>query len=57
MDDGTEIETSPGDITSLPEGYDAWVLGDEPVVAVQRFGAVTTPRHNRSHEVTPWIAR
>jgi hypothetical protein len=26
MDDGTEIETGPGDITSLPEGYDAWVL-------------------------------
>jgi hypothetical protein len=39
MDDGTEIETGPGDITSLPQGHDAWVLGDEPVVTVDWFGA------------------
>jgi hypothetical protein len=23
-----------GDVTSLPNGYDAWVVGDEPVVVV-----------------------
>jgi hypothetical protein len=39
LDDGTEIETGPGEITSLPEGHDAWVLGDEPVVTVDWFGA------------------
>ena len=39
MDDGTEFETGPGDITSLPQGHDAWVLGDEPVVTVDWFGA------------------
>ena len=38
MDDGTEFVAGPGDITSLPGGHDAWVLGDEPVVMVDWFG-------------------
>jgi hypothetical protein len=28
-----------GDITSLPSGHDAWVVGDEPVVVVDWYGA------------------
>lgn len=39
MDDGTEIVARPGDVTSLPSGHDAWVMGDEPVVVVDWFGA------------------
>jgi hypothetical protein len=39
MDDGTEFVASAGDITSLPSGHDAWVVGDEPVVVVDWFGA------------------
>lgn len=39
MDDGTELVAGPGDITSLPSGHDAWVVGDEPVVVVDWFGA------------------
>ncbi len=39
MDDGTEFVAGPGDITSLPEGHDAWVEGDEPVVVVDWYGA------------------
>ncbi len=39
MDDGTEFVAGPGDVTSLPEGHDAWVVGDEPVVVVDWFGA------------------
>jgi hypothetical protein len=39
MDDGTEFTAGPGDITSLPRGHDAWVVGDEPVVVVDWFGA------------------
>ncbi|MFC5727637.1 MULTISPECIES: cupin domain-containing protein [Nocardioides] len=39
MADGTEIEAGPGDVTSLPEGHDAWVIGDEPVVVVDWWGA------------------
>jgi hypothetical protein len=39
MDDGTEFMAGPGDLTSLPSGHDAWVVGDEPVVVVDFFGA------------------
>ncbi|MGO9195887.1 MAG: cupin domain-containing protein [Acidimicrobiales bacterium] len=39
MDDGTELVAGPGDVTSLPSGHDAWVVGDTPVVAVDWFGA------------------
>lgn len=39
MDDGTELEAGPGDVTSLPSGHDAWVVGDEPVIVVDWHGA------------------
>lgn len=39
MDDGTEFIAGPGDVTSLPSGHDAWVVGNEPVVVVDWFGA------------------
>jgi hypothetical protein len=39
MNDGTELVAGPGDITSLPSGHDAWVVGDEPVVVVDWYGA------------------
>jgi hypothetical protein len=39
MDDGTELIAVPGDVTSLPSGHDAWVIGDEPVVVVDWYGA------------------
>ena len=39
MADGTEFEAVPGDLTSLPEGHDAWVVGDETVVVVDWYGA------------------
>ena len=39
MDDGTELLAGPGDVTSLPQGHDAWVVGDEPAVVVDWFGA------------------
>jgi hypothetical protein len=39
MDDGTELIAGPGDITSLPSGHDAWVVGDEQVVTVDWYGA------------------
>ena len=37
--DGSEFEAGPGDITSLPAGHDAWVVGDEPAVVVDWHGA------------------
>lgn len=39
MQDGTEFEARPGDVTTLPSGHDAWVVGDEPVVVVDWWGA------------------
>ncbi len=39
MDDGTEFIAGAGDVTSLPSGHDAWVVGNEPVVVVDWFGA------------------
>ena len=41
MDDGTEFIANPGDITSLPSGHDAWVVGNEPAVVIDWFGAST----------------
>jgi hypothetical protein len=39
MADGTTFDAQPGDVTSLPSGHDAWVVGDEQVVLVDWFGA------------------
>jgi hypothetical protein len=39
MADGSEFEARPGDITALPSGHDAWVVGDEPVVVIDWHGA------------------
>jgi hypothetical protein len=40
-DDGTELIAGPGDITSLPSGHDALVVGDDPVAVVDWYGAST----------------
>jgi quercetin dioxygenase-like cupin family protein len=39
MQDGRSIQARPGDVTSLPAGHDAWVVGDEPVVLIDWHGA------------------
>ncbi len=38
MDDGQEFECVPGDISLLPSGHDAWVVGDEDVVVIDFQG-------------------
>jgi mannose-6-phosphate isomerase-like protein (cupin superfamily) len=38
MDDGTEQEVGPGDALVIPSGHNAWVVGSEPVVAVDFTG-------------------
>jgi hypothetical protein len=40
MDDGTKLECKAGDVSLLPVGHDAWVVGDEPVVLVDFQGMV-----------------
>lgn len=38
MDDGSEFDLRPGDVSRLPSGHDAWVVGNEPVIAVDFQG-------------------
>ena len=55
MDDGTEMLAKPGDVTSLPSGHDAWVVGDEPVVVVRlvrRPATTQRPAHERGGQPT-----
>jgi hypothetical protein len=47
MDDGTELIAGPGDVTALPSGHDAWVVGDEPVVVIDWYGA---SNYGKSHD-------
>jgi len=39
MQDGTEFDLGPGTVSHLPAGHDAWVVGREPVVGVDWYGA------------------
>ena len=40
MDDGTQLESKAGDVSLLPIGHDAWVVGNEPTVIVDFQGMV-----------------
>jgi hypothetical protein len=40
MDDGAEFDCKPGDVSILPPGHDAWVVGNEPVVVVDFQGMI-----------------
>ncbi len=37
--DGVEFDAVPGDVTALPSGHDAWVVGNDPVVVIDWSGA------------------
>ena len=39
LSDGTEFDVRAGDVSLLGPGHDAWVVGDEPVIAVDWSGA------------------
>ncbi|NUL83352.1 MAG: cupin domain-containing protein [Armatimonadetes bacterium] len=40
MDDGTQLECKAGDVSLLPSGHDAWVVGDEPAVVIDFQGMI-----------------
>jgi len=40
MDDGSEFDCRAGDVSLLPVGHDAWVVGNEPVVIVDFQGMI-----------------
>jgi hypothetical protein len=39
MSDGEEFDSGPGQVSALPQGHDAWVIGNEPVVLIDWSGA------------------
>ena len=39
MDDGAETELKPGDVTAIPPGHDAWIVGAEPYIGIDFQGA------------------
>jgi len=41
MDDGSQMEFGPGDVSWLPPGHDAWVIGNEPAVVIDISGMKT----------------
>ena len=57
MDDGTTRECKAGDVSLLPSGHDAWVVGNEPVVVVDFQGmadyakAASATKSTRGQEV------
>lgn len=40
MDDGTEFDCRAGEVSLLPPGHDAWVVGNEPAVVVDFQGMI-----------------
>ena len=50
MDDGSEFDCKAGDVSLLPMGHDAWVVGDEPAVVVDFQGMVDYAKMFRARE-------
>ena len=48
MDDGSEEQFGPGDTAVIPSGHNAWVVGDEPVVAIDFTGLKKLCKRRRS---------
>ena len=44
MDNGQELDCKPGDVSLLPSGHDAWVVGDEAAVVVDFQGMLDYAR-------------
>ena len=45
MDDGTEFDCRPGDVSMLPAGHDAWTVGNEPAVVIDFQGMIDYAKH------------
>ena len=50
LNDGTEIECKPGDVSLIPPGHDAWVVGDEPVVLIDFQGMMDFAKDWQQHQ-------
>lgn len=47
MDDGSTLLCKPGDVSLLPMGHDAWVVGTEPAVVVDFQGMLDYAKGNK----------
>jgi hypothetical protein len=47
MDDGTLFECKPGNVSLLPMGHDAWVVGNEAAVVVDFQGMLDYAKSNK----------
>jgi quercetin dioxygenase-like cupin family protein len=45
MDDGSEQEFGPGDVSWIPPGHEAWVVGNDSVVVVDISGTKDYAKH------------
>ncbi len=45
MDDGTEKDVKAGEVSLVSAGHDKWVVGNEPVVAIDFQGAIDYTKH------------
>lgn len=44
MDDGTQVDCHPGDVSLLPSGHDGWTIGDEPAIVIDFQGMLDFAR-------------
>ena len=49
MDDGSEFDCKPGDVSLLPSGHDAWTIGNETAVVVDFQGMIDYAKGGHSH--------
>ncbi|MFO1364212.1 MAG: cupin domain-containing protein [Burkholderiales bacterium] len=49
MDDGAEFDCRPGEVSLLPSGHDAWVVGNEPAVVVDFQGMIDYAKATHTH--------
>jgi hypothetical protein len=49
MDDGSEFDCKPGDVSLLPSGHDAWTVGNENAVVVDFQGMIDYAQGAHSH--------
>jgi hypothetical protein len=58
MNDGTARDVGPGEISLVPPGHDAWVVGNEPVVVVDFRGltdyAKQSSKNSGSNRIKHW---
>jgi hypothetical protein len=50
MDDGAEFDCRPGDVSLLPSGHDAWVVGNEAAVVVDFQGMLDYATASHKHD-------